>query len=270
MSTNYDDYVTLTNGMEVFDAGGEKVGKIVDVTDEAILVEKGFFFVKDYLIPISVIEGVTDDNDVYLTLPKDRLTEDLMSETSTADLELAGSTTFDPTIAAGAGITPDQSTANTQPSATGEVIAPDYTAESDAAAAPDADATRVPVYEEQVTPIKRSVSRGAVRIKKELVTANRTVTVPVTEERVRVTRVETDEPIAAGTEILGDDVIDIPVQGEAVDLESSIRQTGEVIVEKETVRRDEQIDGTVRREEVTVDDETVTTGTDRSVRRNEI
>jgi len=269
MSANTSDqYVNLTNGMEVYDVAGEKVGKIIDVTDETILVEKGFFFPKDYLIPISLVDGVNEDDHVFLTLAKERLTEDLTAESSDADLELGGSTTFDPTIAAGAGIAPSEGGVSNDAAVNSEVISPDYVAETDERATPTTDATRVPVYEEQVTPVKRPVGRGAVRIQKDVVTENRTVTVPVTEERVRITRVDTDEPIAAGEDALESDTIDIPVQGEEVDLETTVRQTGEVVVNKEAVQHDETVTGTVRREEVSVDDET-TPSEDASVHRND-
>jgi hypothetical protein len=109
MSMNRDGSTALTTDMDVLDAGGEKIGKIIEVRDTAILVEKGFFFPKDYLVPVSLIDRIDEDGRVLLNVPKDRLREDVVDEVSSADLELAGSTTFDPTIATGAGLIPQQS-----------------------------------------------------------------------------------------------------------------------------------------------------------------
>jgi uncharacterized protein (TIGR02271 family) len=230
----------LQTGMDVFGAEGDKVGSIHEVRDDYIVVEKGFFFPKDYYIPWSAIEGVTDDNEVYLLVTKDQA---LDQRWDTAPVPEVTSATNSAEIGTGAG--------------TAEVIAPEYTAQTDATA-PGSDATRVPIYEEQVTPVKRPVSRGAVRIEKKLVTENRTISVPVTEERVRVTRVDTDEPVSAdATDLLQEGTIEVPLQGEEVSLEKTARKTGEVIVEKEADLREEQVGSTIRREEVVVDDETL-------------
>jgi stress response protein YsnF len=52
--------------------------------------------------------------------------------------------------------------------------------------------------------------------------------------------------------------VEVPLTGEEVSMEKTVRKTGEVLVEKEAVQRQESVGGTVRREEVHVDDETVT------------
>jgi hypothetical protein len=76
MSTSNDgNAVTLTTGLEVVDANGDKVGKIIEVTEETIAIEKGFFFPKDYVIPLSLVAGVNEDDQVVLTLPKDEVKE---------------------------------------------------------------------------------------------------------------------------------------------------------------------------------------------------
>jgi hypothetical protein len=108
MSMNRDFFSTLATDMDVLDAGGEKVGKIIEVRDSAILVEKGFFLPKDYLVPLSLIDRIDEDGRVLLNVSKDSLNEDVLNESSDADLELAGSTTFDPTIAASIGLMPQQ------------------------------------------------------------------------------------------------------------------------------------------------------------------
>ena len=138
------------------------------------------------------------------------------------------------------------------------MIAPDYVASDDRRGVDaSGEALRVPVYEEDITAVTRDVDRGAVRIEKELVTEDRTVTVPVTEERVRVTRVDANDPGAVGADAFEEGVIEVPVRGQEVDVEKTARKAGEVIVEKEAETRTERVGGTVRREEVRVDDQTI-------------
>ncbi len=120
------------------------------------------------------------------------------------------------------------------------------------------EAIRVPVYEETLTAVTREVERGAVRIEKDVVAEDRTMEVPVTEERVRVSRVEADANAPSDPDhVFEDGVIEVPLTGQEVDLEKTARVAGEVVVEKEAVQRTERVGGTVRREEVRVDDRTV-------------
>ena len=141
------------------------------------------------------------------------------------------------------------------------MIAPDYVAADDRRAVDtDAEALRVPVYEEDISAQTRDVDRGAVRIEKELVTENRTINVPVTEERVRVTRVDANDPDAVSADAFEEGVVEVPVRGQEVDVKKTARKSGEVIVEKEAETRTERVGGTVRREEVRVDDQTIDSG----------
>jgi len=238
----YGDYVTLVPGMDVYASDGDKVGTIREATEQSITVEKGFFFPKDYVIPISAVEGVDDNDRVYLLVTKDAALSEQW----------------------GTGMVSETMTTTTTGMAATDTIETD-TIETDVARTSDTAATRVPVYEEDLTAVKRPVSRGAVRIQKELVTENKTVTVPVTEERVRITQVDTNEMVGADAgDVFQEGVIEVPLTGEEVDLQKTARKTGEVVVEKETVQHDEQVGGTVRREEVRVDYQSSTSTTRRS------
>jgi len=223
--TGYCDYVTVVPGMDVYASDGDKVGTIRDATEQSITVEKGFFFPKDYIIPISAVEGVDEHDRVYLLVTKDAA---LNERWDTGMVSGTATTTTTGTAASGVS---------------------------------DEAATRVPVYEEELTAVKRPVSRGAVRIQKELVTENKTVTVPVTEERVRVTQVDTNEPVGTDAgDVFQEGTIEVPLRGEEVDLQKTARKTGEVVVEKEAVQHTEDVAGEVRREEVRVDDRSTTRG----------
>jgi uncharacterized protein (TIGR02271 family) len=265
------DMVTLREGMDVFGADGDKLGSIDAVFSDYVSVKKGFFFPEDHYVPVSAIQGVDEDDKVWLTVTKDealnqgwdRLPETGVTDTGAYVATETEAATTGAGYAAGDYVGTEQAAAGTR----GEVIDPNYVAETDGRATASADATHVPVYEEELTPVKREVDRGAVRIEKEVVTEERTVTVPVTEERVRITQVDTNnEVVGDAVDAFQEGTVEVPLHGEEVGFEKTARKTGEVIVDKERVQRDEQVSGTVRREEVHVDDQTVSDATRRNKR----
>src|SRR5262245_46557307 len=67
--TMYRQY-RFREGMTVYGADGEKVGKVVAIDQNYVVVEKGFFFPTDYYIPVSAIASATED-DLYLIVSKE-------------------------------------------------------------------------------------------------------------------------------------------------------------------------------------------------------
>jgi hypothetical protein len=61
----------LREGVDVVGAEGDKVGKVIGVGNDSIVVEKGFFFPIDYTIPTSAIARLDGDGKVYLNVTKD-------------------------------------------------------------------------------------------------------------------------------------------------------------------------------------------------------
>jgi len=216
------DYVAtdIMTGADVYGADGAKVGTIAAVYPGYIVVEKGFFFPTDYYIPRSAIAS-SDGDRVYLTVSKDAALERDWN-VQPVDLETATATT---TAASGA--------------ATSEEL-------------------RIPVVEEELTATVRPQEAGAVRIEKDVVAEERTLDVPVTEERVRVERRIVDRPAtAADAATFEDTVIEVPLRSETVDVQKQARVKEEVVVSKEAVDRTERVRDTVRKEEVFVDEEGV-------------
>jgi len=118
---------------------------------------------------------------------------------------------------------------------------------------------RIPVMEEELTATVRSQEAGAVRVEKDVVTEQRTLNVPVTEEQVRVERRVVDRPVsAADAGAFEDVVIDVPLRTETVDVQKQARVAEEIVLSKEAVERTEQVTDTVRREEVFVDEDVTT------------
>ncbi len=62
----------LSENMRVLTREGDELGTIIRLEPGSILVEKGIFFLKDYLVPISLVSEVRD-GDVYLSLTREDL-----------------------------------------------------------------------------------------------------------------------------------------------------------------------------------------------------
>ena len=245
MDTMYGQYA-FREGMTVYGADGEKVGKVVAVDPSYVVVEKGFFFPSDYYIPASAIANIDEDH-LYLTVSKEEALHQGWDQPPTAttgvtdeDRFRATTTDAEASAASGAGY----STAGGS-----------YT---DQTQVTEGERVRVPVHEEELTATTRPVEAGKVRIEKDVVTEERTLDVPVTEERVRVRQVAADrEAPVDDAAAFQEGVIEVPLRREEVEVQTRARRTGEVEVEKEAVQRSERVGGTVRREEVRVDDQTV-------------
>src|SRR5215210_5322132 len=231
-SSSYANQITI--GDDVYGSDGDKVGTVAEVQPSYIVVEKGFFFPTDYYIPMSAVASASNGQ-ISLNVAKDAALNsgwdtipDVQTTASAASLVTAAATT-------------------------------DTWTETDrletARVAGDEE-IRIPVMEEELTATVRKQEAGAVRIEKDVVAEERTLEVPVTEERIRVERRVVDRP-ATGMDATAfeETVIDVPLRSETVDVQKDARVTGEVVVSKEAVERTEQVSGTVRREEVIVDED---------------
>ena len=235
------DSSQIMTGDEVYGSDGDKVGTVAEVQPSYIVVEKGFFFPTDYYIPMSAIASVAGGQ-VYLNVAKD------------AALHSGWDTVPDAVSAAMPG-TETILTEGDRRTIDEAVIADDRLA---AARVATDEEIRIPVMEEELTATVRPHEAGAVRIEKRVVAEDRVLEVPVTEERIRVERRVVDRP--ADTTDIGafeETVIDVPLRSETVDLEKQARVAEEVVVSKEAVQRTEQARGTVRREEVFVDEDAI-------------
>jgi uncharacterized protein (TIGR02271 family) len=214
---------------------------VAEVQSGFIIVEKGFFFPTDYYIPTSAVASA-GDGQVSLNVAKDAA---LNSGWDTVPDVTSMTTTDTATVLTDV----DTSTSMSDMGSSGgrEVGAYEVAAE---------DELRIPVMEEELTATVREQEAGAVRIEKDVVAEERTLEVPVTEERVRVERRIVDRPVsAADATAFEETVIDVPLTTETVDVQKQARVTGEVVVSKEAVQRTEQVSGTVRRQEVFVDED---------------
>jgi uncharacterized protein (TIGR02271 family) len=232
MSMGYTATDIIT-GAEVFGADGDKVGTVAAVYPGYLVVEKGFFFPTDYYIPMSAVASY-DNDQVYLNVAKDAALQSGWDAQPT-DLETARS--------------------DTSRTSTDTLIGTETDRLAAARVATD-DEIRIPVMEEELTATVREQYAGAVRIEKDVVSEQRTLDVPVTEERVRVERRVVDRPVsAADADAFEETVIEVPLRSETVDVQKQARVAEEVVVGKEAVQHTERVADTVRKEEVFVDED---------------
>ncbi|MGH2411143.1 MAG: YsnF/AvaK domain-containing protein [Chloroflexota bacterium] len=226
----------IPTGATVYDSAGAKVGTVAGYDSQAgyFLVEKGWLFVKDIYIPTSAIARM-DPEAVYLQVLKDDLNQDIY-----ANPPAAGNLTVPTDYGA---------TAPTVYGDTGQNVA-----------AQSGD-IRVPVREEELVTDTRQAEQGRVRVHKDVVEEDQTITVPVRKERVTVERVPYSgdgDQSAFGKDSLDKEAftdrdIDVPVMGEEVVVGKRVRGVEEVRIHKDAVTDQQQVNDTVRKERVKVD-----------------
>ena len=231
-------------GEPVFDAAGDKIGAIHEYNAQEgyIVVQKGWLFPKDLYIPVDTVQR-NDAEGIYLSLHKDDLDQHAYDEPPAA-----GSYTRAATRGA----------AKTATAATAPVGA--QTVQTVKKASPAVsrvemgDEIRVPVIEEDLVVRKRAEELGRVRIHKEVLTEQQTVSAPVTHEEVYVQRVSVQGQYAGvGSDAFIEKDIEITVMGEQLLTTKRTTVAEEIRLHKDVEEEQQQITDTVRKERVVVD-----------------
>jgi uncharacterized protein (TIGR02271 family) len=123
---------------------------------------------------------------------------------------------------------------------------------SSAGAAEAANERRIQLRGEMLRAVKQKVEKGEIRLRKDIVTENQTISVPVTREEVVVEQVSAGEARPLSGTIGDEGEIRIPVSEERVSVVKEPVVTGEVRVQKRAVQDNQQVSDTVRHEEVRV------------------
>lgn len=234
MSTVFQG-TAIAVGDDIYDDDGEKLGSVAGMQDKYVVVEKGFFFPTDYYIPVDAISRV-EDGKIYLTVAKEHALSGNWGAMPVDTLAYSEPMVTD----AASNVAPDEYAVD-RPTAAYEVA--------------DEDEVVIPIIEEELSATVREQEAGAVRIEKRVITEDRVIDVPVTEEQIRVERRVVDRDAGTlGADAFEEIVIEVPLTEETVELHKEARVTGEVVVSKEAVERTERVTGTVRREEVVIDE----------------
>ncbi|HKR85598.1 MAG TPA: YsnF/AvaK domain-containing protein [Terriglobales bacterium] len=124
-------------------------------------------------------------------------------------------------------------------------------------AKPDGDGAgqRLQLLSEVLRVHKERVPTGEVRLRKEVVTENQSIEVPVTREELVIERRPAEGAAVASSEIGSDREIRIPLSEEQVRVEKRPVVKEEVKVGKKKVQESRQVNEQVKREELRVDQE---------------
>ena len=129
----------------------------------------------------------------------------------------------------------------------------DRTRNADYANETDAERT-LRLRAEQLNVSKQSVQAGEVDLRKEVVSQQQTINVPVTHEEVYIeNRPVTDATVDDNTPIGEGENIRVPVSQERVNVSKDTVVTGEVSINKRAVQETQQVTDTVRHEEARLD-----------------
>ena len=110
------------------------------------------------------------------------------------------------------------------------------------------------VREEQLNVHKQPVQTGEVKVRKEVVTEHKTIDVPVQREEVVIERHPVSGRAATSSDLKAGEEIRIPVKEEQVHVEKETVVKEEVSVGKRKVQGTEHVSGTVRKEQVRVEE----------------
>jgi uncharacterized protein (TIGR02271 family) len=115
---------------------------------------------------------------------------------------------------------------------------------------------RIQLRGEVLRTYRERVQRGEVRLRKEVITENQSVEVPVTREELVIERVPASADQTAATGEIGtDQEIRVPLSEERARVEKKPIVTEEVRVGKRAVQNTERLSDTVRHEELRVEGE---------------
>lgn len=212
-------------GTDVVDSQGHHVGRVDDIQDGYLVVRKGRFFASDYYIPFGAIAS-HDDTTIYLNVAADDEATRIWHQRPSATMH-------------------DERSAGPNAMDTEERL--EFLTDREGN-------VRVPVIREELAATRRPVVRGSVRIETTVTDHEETLEVPVTEERVRIQR-RLFQKDGTGSDITVDGgTFEIPFYGEDVDLEKRVRVIEEIVITREAVETVRRVRGTVRHEDVHVDE----------------
>ncbi|HYX53560.1 MAG TPA: YsnF/AvaK domain-containing protein [Candidatus Limnocylindrales bacterium] len=117
---------------------------------------------------------------------------------------------------------------------------------------------------EMLRAVKERVQKGEIRLRKHVITENQTLNVPVTREEVIVEQVPASGTASVSGAIGDQGEIRVPVSEERVRVTKEPVVTGEVRVQKRTVQDNQQVSGEVRHEEVDVENQGQVAVTDKT------
>jgi uncharacterized protein (TIGR02271 family) len=238
------DVERLQPGTDVYGSDNAKVGDVAEVGPNYLLVQKGFFFVKDRYIPFSAISRVDTDG-VYLNVAKDQIDSlgwDQMPVEDTTTLTGSASTTSAAT------------TSYTDVSTTDTTSYADVgTRQRSTATTGMGNEAKIPIIEEDLQVGKREVEGGGVRVNTRVENVPVSEQVTLREETVDVQRKPVNRDVTdADLANVQQGSFEVRERDEQAVVDKQARVVEEVHIKKNVEERVENIQDTVRRTDVDV------------------
>ncbi len=217
--------------VDLYSSDDEKVGRILEVNPQFVVVERGGGFLSSpepFFIPRDQI-GSEDGDRWYLTVAKDQIDTIGWDERPADYTGQHGSTT--------------------QPSTTEQTpVGRDL----------DSDSQTIQVHEEELQAQKTAHEAGEVSVTKNVVEETKTIEVPVMREEVRVERRAASDTTPTGDhpDAFSGESISVPVMEEQVEVRKVPRAVEEVEISKVQTQDTEVVSDTVRKEQVDIDQPT--------------
>jgi uncharacterized protein (TIGR02271 family) len=221
--------------VDLYSSEDEKVGRVLEVNPQFIVVERGGFLSgkSEFFIPREYVASESGDH-WMLSVGKDELDTigtnerpEMLSETSPVH---------------------DDMSSEPMPQA------------ASSSSTLDSDTQTIQVHEEELQAQKTARSAGDVNITKDVVEETKTIEVPVMREEVRVERRAASDTTPSDQSTAFDgDTITIPVMEEQVEVNKVARAVEEIEVSKVQTQDTETVSDTVRKERVDIDDSSNTT-----------
>jgi len=226
--------------IRLVDVNGDKVGEIVEVNPDFVVVKEGHCLGDDEYFYVPRAQVTEGDGEWSLTIDKD-------------DLEKSYSNQW--------GQPPQDSAWSEDTYRSGQPVESYGTGDEQPGKA------RLRRYEEQLQAQKTAQQVGEVNVSKRVVQDTQTIEVPVTREEVRVERRPVDASSSYDANgLVGDaatqsdafqgETIRVPVMEEQVEVRKVARPVEEIEISKVSTQETQRVDDTVRREEFNVDDPT--------------
>jgi uncharacterized protein (TIGR02271 family) len=226
------------------DRDGDDIGKIVEINDEFVVVERGGGFLgmgdKDHIFVPRQEIAREEETDWHLNIKGDDLDSRGWNERPQGYGDRSRGESFD---------------------AHGE--------NADLGRRDAQGTTRMVRYEEDLQADKVKRQTGEVHVGKHVVEDTRTIEVPVRREELNVERrpVTADATTGVGDDeaFRSDEGITVPLMEEDVEVRKVARPVEEVEITKSTREDTRQVDDTVRREEFDIDDDRSKRGPSREI-----
>ena len=233
---------TIHAGDDVYGSDGEKVGSIIAVEQDYLVVEKGWFFPTDYYIPLNAVASYEEGR---ITLNVTRANALEQGWDVKPVLVSTGTTTT---------IAPDAATTDDGDASVMERATPAIGSDSmEAGITMTGDSLRLPLYEEEFTATRTARNVAGARIERVVTVEDQSLDLSAAEWRLKlVRRAPSHLGDPTGNAVVEEVFIDVPLALEALAVADGMHVGEELVITRELVQRTERVTEIVRREEVHV------------------